>query len=126
MLLEFLLFVTPGSGLMFFIFRFIRANAQVGIVRTDTVRAEARLEAAQRASAVADATAWEALAQTGQALEVARTIELVNENVTTLTEYLVTKIDGAAPQRGAGRHSRSVLPGGDVPAITGGQEGMLP
>jgi hypothetical protein len=126
MLLEFVLFVTPGSGLMFFIFRFIKANAQVGIARTDTARAEARLEAAQRASAVADGTAREALAQTGQALAVARTIELVDEKVTSLTDYLVARIDGDAPaRRPAGRHA---LPGGqDLPAITGGgQEGILP
>ena len=53
MLLSFLLFVTPGSALMFFIFRFIRANAQVSIARTDSARAVARLDAADEAVAVA-------------------------------------------------------------------------
>ena len=125
LLLSFVLFVTPGSALMFFIFRFIRANAQVGIARTGAARAEAHLEAAGRASAVAEGTAREALSQTGQALEIARTIELVDEKVTSLTSYLVTKIDGEPPaRRPAGRHA---LPGGqDVAAITGGtQEGAL-
>jgi hypothetical protein len=124
LLLSFVLFVTPGSALMFFIFRFIRANAQVSIARTDTVRAEARLGAAEQASAVADATAREALSQTGQALQIARTIELVDEKVTGLTDYLVTRIDGKAPaRRPAGRHA---LPGGqDVPAITSPAHGRF-
>jgi hypothetical protein len=126
MLLEFVLFVTPGSALMFFIVRFIKANAQVGIARTGTARAEARLDAANRASSVAEGTAREALSQTGQALAIARTIELVDEKLTGLTDYLVARIDGEAPAaRRAGRHA---LPArDDVPAITSsGQEGMLP
>jgi hypothetical protein len=54
-----------------------------------------------------------------------RAIELVDEKVTSLASYLVTKIDGEAPARHAGRHA---LPDkNDLPAITGGtQEGMLP
>jgi hypothetical protein len=125
MLLEFVLFVTPGSALMFFIMRFIRANAQVSIARTDTARAEARLEGAQRASTVAEGTAREALSQTGQALAIARTIELVDDKVTSLTDYLVARIDGEPPTaRRGGRHA---LPAsGDVPAITSSGEGMLP
>jgi hypothetical protein len=125
MLLSFVLFVTPGSALMFFILRFIRANQTISVARTNTARTEARLEAAQEASAVAQGTAREALSQTGQALAIARTIELVDDKVTSLTDYLVTRIDGAAPARRAGRHA---LPGGnDVPAITGSaQEGILP
>jgi hypothetical protein len=126
MLLSFLLFVTPGSALMFFIFRFIKANAQVGIARTDSARAVARLDAADRAVAVAEGTAREALASTGQALNTTRAIELVDEKVTSLTDYLVTRIDGEpSARRSGGRHA---LPGGqDLPAITGGgQEGVLP
>jgi hypothetical protein len=124
MLLSFVLFVTPGSALMFFIFRFIKASQMVSVARTDAARAGARLEAAQQASAVARETAREALSQTGQALEIARTIELVDEKVTSLTDYLVTRIDGEAPaRRAAGRHA---LPGwDDVAAIAGsGREGM--
>lgn len=125
MLLEFLLVVTPGSGLMFFIFRFIRAKSQVTIARTGTAHAEARLDAAQEASAVARETAREALAGTRQALETTRVIELVREDVQGLAEYLASRIDGEAPARRAGRHA---LPGTDErPAITSsGQEGMLP
>ena len=36
MLLSFLLFVTPGSALMFFIFRFIKANQTISVAHTDT------------------------------------------------------------------------------------------
>ena len=128
MLLSFVLFITPGAALMFFIVRFIKANATVSVARTDTARVEARLEAARQASAVAEGTAREALSQTGQALAIARTIELVDEKVTSLTDYLVTQIEGPGSDRGAGRHTRPELPGGqDRPAIAGGgQEGMLP
>ena len=120
-----LLLVTLGSTLMFFIFRFIRANAQVTIARTGTARAEARLESAEEASEVARETAREALAGTRQALETTRAIELVDEKVSSLTDYLVTRIDGEPPARRAGRHA---LPAGDErPAITrSGHEGMLP
>jgi hypothetical protein len=126
MLLSFLLFVTPGSALMFFVFRFIKANAQVSIARTDSARAGARLDAADRAVAVAEGTAREALASTRQALDTTRAIELVGKQVTSLTDYLVTRIDGEPPARRAvGRHE---LPGGqDLPAITGTtQDGVLP
>jgi hypothetical protein len=125
MLMSFVLYVTPGGALMFFIFRFIKANAVISVARTDKARAVTRLEAARDASAVAQGTAREALAQTRQALEVARTIEVVDERVQHLTSYLVTKIEGDAPAQGAGRHARHALPGEqDIPAITGStQEG---
>jgi len=129
MLLSFLLFVMPGSALMFFIFRFIKANAQVSIARTDSARAAARLDAADRAVAIAEGTAREALASTRQALDTTRAIELVDEKVTSLTDYLVGQIEGAAASpRGGGRHTRHALPGGqDLPAITGSaQDGVLP
>jgi hypothetical protein len=126
MLLEFALVVTPGSAAMYFIIRFIRANQTISAARTGTVRAEARLEGARRATKVAELTAQQALAQTGQALAVARTIELVDEKVTSLADYLITQIEGT-PQPGGGRHSRPALGGDEMPAISGGaQEGMLP
>jgi hypothetical protein len=126
MLLSFVLYVTPGGALMFFIVRFVKAHAMVSVARTDTARAEVRLEAAREASTVAQGTAREALAQTGQALAIARTIEQVDERVQSLTDYLVTQIEGTAPQRGAGRHTGPALPGaGDRPAITGPADGRF-
>jgi hypothetical protein len=121
MLLSFVLVVTPGGALMYCIYRFVRAKELVTVARVSAVRAEARLEAAREASAVAQGTAREALAQTGQALAIAQTIELVDEKVQNLTDYLVAQIEGhpAAGQPG-GRHA---LPAGDgAAAITAGQE----
>jgi hypothetical protein len=136
-LLEFMLYTAPGGGLVFFICRFIKANARVSVARVDAARAGARAEGAERAARVAEqgmlaaqGHAMEALEQTGQALEIARTIELVNENVQNLTSYLVSQIEGPeAAQESAGRHARHALPGtGAQPAITVGdpQEGILP
>jgi hypothetical protein len=124
-LLEFIAWITPGSGLMFALYRLVKSKSQVSIIQVRAARSEARLEAADQAVAVAEGTAREALASTRQALETTRAIELVDEKVTSLAEYLVTKIDGETPARHAGRHA---LPGGDdLPAITGSaQEGMLP
>lgn len=125
MLFFVLAYGAPSSAVAFVIYRLVKTRDMVTIARTEAARTGARLEAAQQATVVAEGTAREALSQTGQALEVARTIELVDEKVTSLTSYLVTKIDGEAPgRRPAGRHA---LPGGqDVPAITGsGQEGAL-
>ena len=69
------------------------------------------MEAAREAATVAQGTARQALTHVGYALEVARTIELVHENVQNLTEYLVTQIEGEAPpRRASGRHSRPGVP----------------
>jgi hypothetical protein len=122
MLLEFVLFVAPGGGFMYYVYRFVKAKELVSVARVDAARAGARLEAAQEASAVAQGTAREALAQTGEALSIARTIELVDEKITGLTNYLVSQIEGAAPQQ-AGRHSRPELPGAEeFPAIGVGRQ----
>ena len=125
MLFFVLAYGAPSSAVAFVIYRLVKTKEMVSIARTGTAHAEARLEAAQKSTLVARETALEALAGTRQALETTRAIELVDEKVSSLTEYLVTKIDGEAPVRRAGRHA---LPGSDDrPAITGsGQEGMLP
>jgi hypothetical protein len=127
-LLEFAAWVAPGSGLMFFIFRFVRAKAQVSDARLSAARAGARVEGARRAALVAEkgmvaaqGQAQEALAQTGEALAIAKGIGQVSLQVQGLTEYLVDRIDRAQPShRGAGRHA---LPGpGDQAAIVSGRD----
>jgi hypothetical protein len=119
MLVEFLIVIAPGSALMVYILRFIkRSNTKVTIARMDTVRADARWEAAQDASAIANETARTALGQTTEALSIARTIETVGEQVAGLTEYLVAKIDGEPPARRQARHARALPSGNDLPAIT--------
>ena len=84
LLFTFLLVVTPGSALMFFILRFIHAHAEVGIARTDAARSQARMIGAQEAAAIAGETARTALGQTSEALAIARKIETVNEQVAGL------------------------------------------
>jgi hypothetical protein len=119
MLVEFVLVITPGSALMVYILRFIKkSNTKVTIARMDTVRADARWEAAQAASVVAGETAREALGQTSAALEIARNIETVGEQVAGLTEYLVSKIDGEPPARRTARHARALPSANDLPAIS--------
>ena len=51
--------------------------------------------------------AQEALAQTGQALELARNIEVVGHRVQGLTDYLVGKLEGEVPPQRATRKRRS-------------------
>jgi hypothetical protein len=135
-LLEFVAYVSPGGALVYFICRRVirgRDRLVTGL-RVDAVRADVKLRAAEQAALVSEegraeaaGTAREALARTREALAVARTIELVDEKVTSLTDYLVTRIEGEAPaRRTVGRHA---LPGGqDVPAIHGiaSREGFLP
>jgi len=116
--LEFLLVTAPGGALMFFILRFIKAHAQVSIARTDTARAEARLVGAQEAAAIAGETARTALGQTTQALEIARGIETVGEQVAGLTEFLVARIDGEQPERRTAKHARALPSGNALPALT--------
>jgi len=108
---------------MFFILRFIKAHAQVSIARTDAARAEARLVGAQEAAAIAGETARTALGQTTQALEIARGIETVGEQVAGLTEFLVARIDGEPPARRTAKHARALPSGNALPALT---ERMIP
>ncbi len=119
MLVEFLIIITPGSALIAFLLRFIaRSNTKVSIARMDTTRAEARLVGAQEAAAIAGETARTALGQTTQALEIARGIETVGEQLSGLTEYLVAKIDGEPPARRTAKHARELPSGNALPALT--------
>lgn len=127
-LLEFVAFVAPGGGLVYFIWRrLVKSTELVTVVRVDAARTGARLEAANRAVGVAEDTAREALASTRQALETARVIELVDEKVQVLTDYLVSQIEGTAGGDGGGWHARPAFSvGEDYTAITvgGEQEGF--
>jgi hypothetical protein len=126
-LLEFVLWIAPGSGLMIYICRLVKskADASTASLRQSAVKTEARLEAAQQAAVLAGEGLAESLANTRQALEVARGIELVDGKVQELTDYLVSKIEGTpGAAEGHGRHTRPGLPS-EAPAITGGQAGDL-
>lgn len=126
-------YLVPGSAVGFVAWRLIKTRDRVSIARTDAARAGARLEGARRAAEAADAGraeavrhAREAMARTGEALEVARNIELVSDQVQDLTSYLVTRIDGEAALRGRGKHAIpssaepvSPPPGDEEPADDG-------
>ena len=128
-LLEFVMYVAPGSGLMFFIFRFIKARAQVSDARLTAARAGARQQGAEHAALLAErgmlaaqGYTSQALTQVTDALAVARTVEEVHADLRGLTAYLVDRIDGQAPTERAGRHALHGV--GSPPAIGGdGQEG---
>jgi len=48
-------------------------------------------------------------------------IELVDEKVSELTQYLVDQIEGTTGGGPSGRHARPALPGQELPAIGAGQ-----
>jgi hypothetical protein len=120
-------YLAPSSGLAFVIYRWIKSRELVMVARTDAARGAERLAAAREATLEAEegrraaqGQAQEALAQTGQALELARNIEVVGHRVQGLTDYLVGKLEGEVPpQRVPGRHERPALPaGGDWPSLS--------
>jgi hypothetical protein len=111
--IEFLLVITPGSGLMVMIFKFVRARSKIGVARIEVVRAEARLDAARQTSELMGETAKEAMGQVTDALAIARTIETVDANVS----YIISRIDGSSADRPTtGRHA---LPSADQPPAIG-------
>ena len=124
MLLFALLYGATGSAAGFAVWRLVKTRDLVHVARTDVARSRERAEGARRAALMAEAgraeavgQAREALAQTGQALDVARGIQAVSEQVQDLSDYLVTQIEGEQPQGGRGRHA---LPGDPArPAIAG-------
>jgi hypothetical protein len=120
LLLEFMIIITPGTAVMGFLGRlvWVKYETSVSQLRARAVRTEAHLEAADRRALVAEGTAREALTGMNRALETTRVIELVDEKVTELTQYLVDRIEGRAEQR-TGRHA---LPAEEArPQIGSGQ-----
>jgi len=121
-------YLAPSAGLAYVIYRWIKSRELVMVARTDAARGAERLATAREAALEAEEArraaqgqAQEALAQTGQALELAKNIEVVGHRVQGLTDYLVGKLEGEeSPQRVPGRHARQALPAGsDWPAISG-------
>lgn len=146
MLFYVIAYLLSASGIVFVSWRLVKVKGVVSIARRDAATIGARLEETRRAARAAETGraeavghAREALAQTGQALEVARNIELVSDQVQDLTDYLVGQIDGQAAVRSRGRHAipaqaeppaqaRHAVPAEPEPrAVTGGEapEGFL-
>lgn len=120
LLLEFMIIITPGSTVLVLLGWLVKTKYESSVtqLRVNVTRSEAHLEAAGRRALVAEGTAREALTGMNRALETTRAIELVDEKVTELTQYLVDRIEGTA-DRPSGRHA---LPAEDTrPQIGSGQ-----
>lgn len=116
MLLTFVAVITPGSGLIYVVYRLIRSRELVSVARVDAARTKVRMNAAQEMGEFAHG----ALEQTRDALAVDQAIELVDQKATELTRYLVNRIDGTG-SAATRRPTRRAEPGADeLAAITSG------
>jgi hypothetical protein len=117
-MLEFFLYVAPGGGMVFFLLRWVKGKTLVSGLRLDAAQADAHLAAAREAARVAEGTAAEQRAIVGDALQVARTVEHVDETLTWVAEFLASRVawwPGDAP-------ARPGVPG--QPSVTAGDQGV--
>lgn len=126
-------YLLAASGIVLVSWRLVKVKGVVSVARMEAAQADARLEETQRAARAAESGraeaagyAREALEQTGQALAVARNIELVSDQVQGLTDYLVGQIEGQAAARGRGRHAVRGDTGPRAVAGGGTREDLLP
>jgi hypothetical protein len=116
LLVDFLLYVTPGGAGIFFLMRWVKGKTVVSGLRVDAVRADAELGASREAARVAQGTAREQRVLLGDALQVAKTVERVDETLTWVAGFLTDQVqwrpgDGCA------------LPGAlGQPSITAGDQ----
>ncbi len=104
--------------------RLTKTNEAMFTARRQAAHAAARHEGARRAAQVAEKRCSQllgqmekALAQTGQALEVAGTIELVSQQLHGLIAYIANPLEAPVPlQHEPGRHA---LPGPGRRALDG-------
>ena len=115
-MLEFLLVVPSDGGMVFFLFRWLKGKTLVSGIRLDAAQADAHLMAARKAAEMAQGTAAEQRVILGDALQVAKRVEHVDEIVTGLAEFLSSRVEW---RPGDGR----ALPGpGGQRAVTAGDE----
>lgn len=118
LLVDFLLFVTPGGTGAFFLMRWAKSRTAVSGLRLDAARSDAELEAAHEAAQVAQGTAREQRVLLGDALEVARRVEHVDETLTWVAGFLSERVQW---QPGA-----PALPGAPgQPSIGPGKQGEV-
>lgn len=116
LLVDFLMYVTPGGAGVFFLMRWVKGKAVVSGLRMDAVRADAELEESRKAALVAQGTAKEQRVLLGDALQVAKAVEHVDEVVTWVAGFLTDQVQW---RPGDGR----ALPGGPgQPSITAGDQ----
>lgn len=102
LLVDFLLYVTPGGTGIFFLMRWVRNKAMVSGLRMDAVKADAELEAAREAARLSLGREREQRAILGDAVQVARAAVHTDEIVTQLADWLRHEVGWRA---------------GDVPAL---------
>jgi hypothetical protein len=108
--------VLPGAVSLYLYYRLTKVKEALFAARRQVAHAQARHEGARRAAHVAEtrctqvlAQMEKALAQTGEALEIAGHIELVSQQIHGLIEYIANPQDAPIPlQHEPGRHA---LPG---------------
>lgn len=113
----FLLVMTSGGGAVFFLFRWLKGKTVVSGMRLDAVKADAELEASREAARVAQGTVREQRVLLGDALQVAKSVEHVDETLTWVADFLASRVawrPGDVP----------ALPGAPGrPAVTAGDQG---
>jgi hypothetical protein len=115
-LVDFLLYVTPGGAGIFFLMRWVKGKALVSGLRLDAARSDAQLDAAREAAEAAQGTSEQQRVLLGDALQVAKRVEHVDEIVTGLADFLSSRVawrPGDAP----------ALPGAPGrPSVTAGDQ----
>ena len=115
-----------GAACLYLYYRLTKTKEALFAAQRQAAHAQARRDSARRAAQVAEKRCSQvlgqmeaALAQTGAALEIAGTIELVSQQLRGLIDYIASP-DDAPPQlqHEPGRHAlpgpgRHALPGGD-------------
>jgi hypothetical protein len=104
-LVDFLLVVTPGGGMVIFLLRrLVKGKTLVSGLRMDAVKSDAELEAAREAARLSQGREREQRAILGDAVQVARAAVHTDEIVTRLAEFLEYEVGWRS---------------GDVPALPG-------
>jgi hypothetical protein len=106
----------PATVSVYLYYRLTKTKEALFAARRQAAHAQARHEGARRAAHVAEKRCTQvlgqmeqALAQTGEALEIAGHIKLVSQQIHGLIEYIADPLDAPAPlQHEPGRHA---LPG---------------
>ena len=111
---DLILYVAPGLGAVVLGYRWLKGKTVVSGLRLDAARWDAQLEAAREAAEAAQGTAAEQRVLLGDALQVAKRVEHVDEIVTGLADFLSARVawrPGDAPALPGGPGQPPVTPG---------------
>ena len=100
-MLEFLVIFASGSGAVsWLLVKLVKGKAVVTGLRIDAVKSDAELEAAQEAARVAQGTAREQRVLIGDALDRLKTVEHMDQTITSFVGFLRNEVawrSGDAP-----------------------------